>query len=80
MGNDVSNKKEEKIGNSAILEYSNGERYIGEVGNGVRDGYGTYYYQNGEKYEGQWVKNTKNGKRNSNLFVLFYFLFTHSFL
>ncbi len=62
MGNEHPNKKSENISNSAILEYSNGERYIGEVANGLRDGHGTYYYQNGEKYEGQWQKNFKNGK------------------
>jgi len=64
MGNEIPNKKNEKVNNSAILEYSNGERYVGEVGNGLRDGYGTYYYQNGEKYEGQWLKNLKNGNKN----------------
>lgn len=62
MGNNYNKNEKEKVSNSALLEYSNGERYIGEVANGMREGYGTYYYQNGEKYEGQWIKNTKNGK------------------
>jgi hypothetical protein len=70
MGNEHANNKSEKVSNSALMEYSNGEKYIGETSNGLRDGYGTYYYHNGEKYEGHWLKNTKNGNyKIDNLFL-----------
>ena len=41
--------------------YENGEKYEGQIQNGVYNGQGTYYYRNGEKqYEGQF----KDGKRH----------------
>ena len=42
------------------LEYKFNEKYTGEVVNGIRHGYGMYYYRNGDVYEGQW----KNGFRH----------------
>ncbi|OQS03980.1 radial spoke head 10 family protein [Thraustotheca clavata] len=38
-----------------------GNRYDGEFANGVRDGYGIFYYANGARYEGHWEDNVKNG-------------------
>lgn len=34
-------------------------RYEGSWVNGVRDGYGVFYYANGSKYEGYWKDNMK---------------------
>ncbi|CAK4085668.1 unnamed protein product [Aphanomyces euteiches] len=38
-----------------------GNRYEGEFANGVRDGFGVFYYANGARYEGHWENNVKNG-------------------
>jgi hypothetical protein len=54
--------EKKKAGNHAILDYSNGERYRGEIYDGMRHGFGTYYYLNGERYEGIWYKNMKHGR------------------
>lgn len=62
MGNNATKEKSQERTNHAILDYSNGERYNGEVLEGLRNGYGTYYYQNGERYEGKWHKNLKHGR------------------
>jgi len=63
MGNNNIKKKFEPVkSNRAILEYSNGERYDGEIIDGMRNGFGTYYYKNGERFEGNWYKNQKHGR------------------
>ena len=36
-------------------------RYVGEMRNGMRHGYGVFFYSNGGKYEGQWDFNLKHG-------------------
>ncbi|EQC30804.1 hypothetical protein SDRG_11565 [Saprolegnia diclina VS20] len=36
-------------------------RYEGEFANGVRDGYGVFYYASGARYEGHWEDNVKHG-------------------
>lgn len=36
-------------------------RYIGEFADGMRSGYGVFFYTNGSKYEGQWRNNKKHG-------------------
>jgi hypothetical protein len=40
----------------------NGEKYVGEMKNGVREGKGTYYFNTGERYAGEWKKNLRNGQ------------------
>jgi hypothetical protein len=65
MGNSNSteNKQETKnLVNHAILDYSNGERYKGEIFEGLRNGFGIYFYANGERFEGNWFKNMKHGR------------------
>lgn len=45
-----------------ILNYENGDRYEGDVENGLRDGFGVYFYSNGKSsYSGQWLKDEKDG-------------------
>ena len=36
--------------------------YDGEFSKGLRHGYGTFYYANGARYEGEWQQNLKSGK------------------
>ena len=47
----------EKNSNSKSLR----NRYIGYWINGVREGYGVFFYSNDTKYEGFWENNEKNG-------------------
>lgn len=42
--------------------YDNGEKYIGELKNGRREGFGIYYFNNGGTYEGYWHNGKRNGK------------------
>ena len=68
----TSNSSEQK--ESFILSYTNGDKYEGEVINGVRNGYGTYFYHNGDKFEGFWKDNKKHGMgtlyyKDGNLYV-----------
>lgn len=44
------------------LEYSNGEKYVGEVKDGKKHGKGTYTWFDGKKYEGEFVNDTISGK------------------
>lgn len=41
--------------------YSGGDKYVGYVTNGVRNGYGTYYWNDGDKFYGRWVDGKRNG-------------------
>jgi hypothetical protein len=41
--------------------YADGERYEGELKEGLRDGFGRMSYRNGIVYEGGWVGNGKEG-------------------
>lgn len=43
------------------MNYQNGDKYIGEIVNGLRDGYGIYYYTNGNFYYGQYKNNKRCG-------------------
>ena len=36
------------------ISYDNGDKYIGEVSNGVPHGQGTFTFANGDKYVGEW--------------------------
>ena len=47
-----------KIG---IINYENGDRYIGEKKNRTKEGYGIYYYSNGKIYKGEWKNDIKEG-------------------
>lgn len=43
--------------------------YDGEFVNGLRHGFGTFYYANGAKYEGGWKNNMKHGKVKFKSFI-----------
>ena len=44
--------------NNQIQNYPNGEKYVGQIINGLREGKGTYYFKTGNRYEGDF----RNGK------------------
>ena len=52
------NKKKQPQG-KGLMEYGNGDRYIGQWEMGKKSGYGKMVYKNGDVYEGNW----KNDKR-----------------
>ena len=39
-----------------------GDKYKGDYSEGKRNGYGVYYYVNGDVYEGNWVNGMREGK------------------
>ena len=39
-----------------------GDKYTGDWKNGMRDGFGTYFYNGGSKYIGQYVQNSMTGQ------------------
>ena len=41
--------------------YENGDKYVGEIKNGLRNGKGTMYYINKDKYEGEWKNDKMEG-------------------
>jgi len=43
------------------VTYENGDKYVGEIKNGLRNGKGTMYYINQDKYEGEWKNNKMEG-------------------
>ena len=48
--------------NNQQLKYNNGDRYIGQVVNGMPEGKGICYYNNGNRYEGDFRNGLKEGK------------------
>ena len=44
---------------NGIINYKNGDLYVGEFFDGDLHGHGTFTYKNGEKYIGQWEKMKK---------------------
>ncbi len=44
--------------NGEIVEiYSNNEKYVGGFYKNTRQGFGKYYFKNGDRYEGQLIYN-----------------------
>lgn len=43
------------------VEYSNGDKYEGNLKEGLREGAGKYFYKNGNVYEGNFARNMLNG-------------------
>lgn len=41
------------------LTYENGDKYVGETTTGERDGYGLYFYKDGNYYYGKYSKNKR---------------------
>jgi hypothetical protein len=47
--------------NVVVKEYSEGEKYVGQVTQNLRNGYGTLTFKNKDKYVGQWKDNSRYG-------------------
>jgi hypothetical protein len=43
------------------IQYTNGDRYDGELENGMKNGHGVYTFANGTRYDGQWINDAQNG-------------------
>jgi hypothetical protein len=52
--------KQRKQENVSLL-YDNGDRYEGDLLNGLRHGYGIYIWADGHKYAGEWLNNYRHG-------------------
>lgn len=59
LGMSIFTRKKPK--SSKEINYDNGDKYIGETIEQVREGKGVYYYADGNKYEGMYKKNKKDG-------------------
>ena len=63
---DKSEKESNKLKSTKVLEYiskeyPNGDLYEGNTKDGLRSGDGTYYWQSGQKYTGEWLLDKKHG-------------------
>jgi len=45
-----------------MITYPNGEKYTGQIKNGMRNGEGICHYKNGDKYDGEWNNDLRDGK------------------
>ena len=55
INNDINNNQE--------IKYDNGDRYVGQVLNGLKEGKGIMYYNNGDRLEGNFKNDKVEGKR-----------------
>ena len=54
---------EKNLLSKKIIDLENGERYQGDIdSNNLKEGNGIQFYNNGDKYIGQWKNNLKEGK------------------
>ena len=53
---------DDKFHGKGVYIFEKGDRYEGDLHNGLKSGTGTYYYANGNKYEGQWRDDRKHGR------------------
>ena len=61
-GKPFTDKSSKDYTGKAQVQYPNGDSYDGGFKDGLRDGEGTYTYaEAGNKYEGEWKLNKKNG-------------------
>ena len=51
----------EKYCKLKIVNYENGEKYVGEMKNNKREGFGIFYYLNNVRYEGEWKNDKREG-------------------
>ena len=48
--------------NYQTISYKNGERYVGQIINGLKEGKGSFYFISGDRYEGDFRNDKKEGK------------------
>jgi len=46
----------------SVVAFPNGDRYEGELSNGLMHGWGTYHSKSGDHYEGEFENDLKNGR------------------
>ena len=63
-GNKGSKGNEGNEGNKGNIEinFDNGDRYIGGIVNGKKNGKGTYFFKDGSTYVGEYKNDVKEGK------------------
>ena len=44
------------------INYTNGDKYYGEISKDKKHGFGTYTWKDGSRYFGNWENNKKHGK------------------
>lgn len=49
-------------GEISVVTFPNGDRYEGEFGDGLFNGWGAYYRRNGDRYEGEFRNDMKDGR------------------
>ncbi len=52
---------EQSLEDVRVVEFPNGDRYEGQVRDGLLDGWGVYYFSNGDRYEGRFRSDLKHG-------------------
>ena len=57
-----NSKNNKDIFETKTENYSGGDKYIGQLKNGIRERKGIYYYANGAKYEGDFKNGLAEGK------------------
>ena len=57
--NNMSNTEQD---GSRTITYNNGDKYVGDLKNGLKNGKGIYYYLNGNRYEGEWKDDKREGR------------------
>ena len=57
--NKMSNSEQDS---NRTITYQNGDKYVGDLKNGLKHGKGIYYYKNGNKYEGDWKDDKREGR------------------
>ncbi|MCB1956093.1 MAG: hypothetical protein KDG55_10470 [Rhodocyclaceae bacterium] len=51
-----------RVTGKGLVEWSNGERYVGTILDGRREGAGKFWWNNGQFYDGNWVADQPEGK------------------
>ena len=52
-----------KLYHKGEFHFNNGEKYVGEVRNGLRQGKGSFYTANGDRYvDCDWIEDKQSGK------------------
>ena len=65
INNNINNQfkqLENKTNQIQEINYKNGRRYVGQTLNGQPEGRGTWYVNNGDRYEGEFKQGMYNGK------------------
>lgn len=50
-----------QLSGDVTIKYASGDKYVGRIINGLREGQGTYTWKNGAHYVGQWSKDKMSG-------------------